>query len=253
MLFVQTGTAPDVILYMRIERAFREHKVSFVYVKGITKISNTLWKWCAEYTQRNPWAFIFFFGSIITWLLPENIDRCVRETGAESQREMVRALDALKTKTVFYSALGDPVLHSELPFKTTRLNLDWEDGVRRAVAGGRWALLCGAPGIGKTYYLKGIFLPMLQRVGLSYLTNGDAYDVSSATASDARLYDRIHVSVIDGSNDRFTREALTDVLAREVGLAGRQTVLLVDEFHLMSTGSCQVGLRELPITHTNTC
>jgi hypothetical protein len=36
-----------------------------------------MFKWCAELTKLQPWCFVFFENTDVTWLLPENLDRCV--------------------------------------------------------------------------------------------------------------------------------------------------------------------------------
>ena len=66
-------------------------------------VSNTLWKWCAEYTQRNPWVFVFFLGSMTTWLLPENMDRCVREIGGATTQAQDDATDSIVPQPVSYA------------------------------------------------------------------------------------------------------------------------------------------------------
>ena len=193
-------------------------------------VSNTLWKWCAEYTQRNPWVFVFFFGALTSWLLPENLDRCVREIGANSRQAHDDDPEAL----VAYPKLQEPVIPIESFSKTSRMNPEWEVALREASARARWVLLCGAPGIGKTYHIKHEFLPELQhRSLLTTAAEGSTTDQAAATPAA-----NVSVTTIDGSNDRFTREALADVLAREVqSHPAHPTWLLVDEFHLMPVGA----------------
>ena len=56
------------------------------YVRGLLRVSDTLWKWCAEFTQRHPWVFIFFEDTDTSWLLPENVDRCIDELAGHADR-----------------------------------------------------------------------------------------------------------------------------------------------------------------------
>ena len=69
---------PSVCRFHKIQLLFLKQECCFVVVHKCKHPTDTLWKWCAEFTKRNPWVYVFWEGSQVQQLLPENIDRQVR-------------------------------------------------------------------------------------------------------------------------------------------------------------------------------
>lgn len=73
-------------------RELNKWNACFVYIIGVRQVSDELWKWCAEYSQKSPWIFFIFEDTDTSWLLPENVDRIVKNVDdvAASQDTSVR-------------------------------------------------------------------------------------------------------------------------------------------------------------------
>ena len=194
----------DAKLYASMVGALRRSGACFVYVRGLRTVSDVLWKWCAEFTKRNPWLFFFFEDCVVTWLVPENLDRLVKD------RSTVGTEDAsLGLELVHYSLRDMPELAADFYDRSTRLCPTWEHRFRAAYDAAKPLLVVGAPGIGKTYFMVNVFL--------------------NTKKAECKVIN------VDGSSDVFTREALSDYLKRKfVEEDSKRTVLFMDEYHMLS-------------------
>lgn len=128
----QTQSADDSVLFLKIHSTARALKVSFVYVRGLLQVSDTLWKWCAEFTQRHPWVFIVFEDTDTSWLLPENVDRCIDEASAGPGRRHGTSVvaDAASLGTILqpvtYPDIGAPVMKTDFHLEDTLPEVRWD-------------------------------------------------------------------------------------------------------------------------------
>ena len=193
------------------------------YVRGLLRVSDTLWKWCAEFTQRHPWVFIFFEDTDTSWLLPENVDRCIDELAGHADRNRYviaatrhcfddcvtggvrrgcRYLASLGSgrevdttlQPVVYADIGIPEMKPGFHLENTRLNDAWEAELneRDFLTSKASLVITGPAGIGKSYFIKHDFLCRPAIVS-------EFFQVTK-----------------DGSNDEFLSSTVGDVLQHEV-------------------------------------
>ena len=191
----------DSVRLMHIVSAFRKSRCCFVHVTGLPAPSNVLMKWCAEYTARNFWSWISFQGSSAAWLWPEILDRVVNRDA-----EGGAADDRLDTIRVRFEG-GTVQFDRSCKAAKTSYEEQWEGSLAKALEDPTKSrvLVVGSPGIGKTYHLDE--MRRKNKRGMKPLR-------------------------LDGSDDRFTRTALVDVLDQEVDPKGL-TLLIMDEFHML--------------------
>ncbi len=216
----------DASLYARITAAV-DASPCFVVIVGLLRISDQLWKWCAELTKRHPWLFLFFEDTQVAWLLPENLDRLVRGEahavgdgagGSELESTVLDGIDeaAQLHKVVVRFPLSS-ARHVVVPptrahLLTSRLVSAFEtrfmEQYGRLIEGAAHfpLLLSGAPGIGKTVFIADKFM----KRGYSECGRRDRSDPRRIA---------IVESPIDGSSDVFCRTALVDVLAMRIASA----------------------------------
>ena len=67
-------------VFNRIHCAFltQQYSVVVVHTKDNARISDALFRWCAEFTRCNPWTYIIFNSLDLTCLATENLNRWVR-------------------------------------------------------------------------------------------------------------------------------------------------------------------------------
>ena len=191
----------DAGLLLLMLQAQRDHDARVVYVTGMPSISDRLFKWVAEVTQRTPWLWFFFEALNESTLLPENLDRLVREDAAlrlpAHEMKNFREQRGVLFKSGFRrkASLGVVLWRDRLKasFKTP-------EALR--------ILAVGAPGIGKTQYIERDILWLDTR-----------YKGKTVT--------------MNGSDDAFTREALSDALHRQVP-SSSSCLLVMDEFHMLA-------------------
>lgn len=195
-------SAAESQLYLEIRKGAEEDQSCFVVVRNWHYATNTVWKWAAEFTQRNPWVYILWEGTHVHHLLSENLDRMFVFGNAGI------TLDDSATIDVSYMGAGTPVALSQRPLPSSSSIPVWEAEAEEAIARYDFILLVGAPGVGKSHWTK------------QYLR------LKSSTG--------YHTVELDGSNDKFTRESIVDVLKDRVKLDGTSIVHL-DEWHMMNT------------------
>lgn len=67
----------DASMFNTIRDTLMHLQCCMVTISGLSSVSDVLFKWCAEFTKSNPWCYVFFSDIDVTWLLPENQNRCV--------------------------------------------------------------------------------------------------------------------------------------------------------------------------------
>jgi predicted ATPase len=186
------------------------------------QVEDTLMKWTAEYTQRNPWNWVIFEDVITILNLPENMDRAIQDA---PRFRSGTAEDSQSLHGRIHRFEADD--SSEEENETTRKVGEWEPVFEAILRSNSWVMVRGAakrfrrrtlnagsqvsgePGIGKTFFLK----EFMEREEVK------------------KEYPRMRR--IDGSSDRFVREAITDVLDDLVESAcGQSFLLCLDEYHM---------------------
>lgn len=194
-------TESDAGLLLLMLQAQRDHDARVVYVTGMPSISDRLFKWVAEVTQRTPWLWFFFEALNESTLLPENLDRLVREDAALRlpAHEMKNFRE--QRGVLFKSGFRCKASLGVVPWRAhLKASFETPEALR--------ILAVGAPGIGKTQYIERDILWL-----------------------DARYKGK--TVTMNGSDDAFTREALSDALHRQVP-ASSSCLLVMDEFHMLA-------------------
>jgi len=222
-----------------------ELQCGVVVVRGLRRVSAVLFKWCAEFTKSNPWCYIFFDDLDTNLLLLEDLNRLLRppmttdeycgnvksfkrdlfgedepsvvNVGAISEVVPAAALCAGAGAAAgggpappgtSAGASNDPV--SDLWESPRRLV--WKSDIAKCIYNDDYALITGPPGIGKTFLMEQEFLAKAQ-LGAAQLDK------------QGRVVLRL-----DGSNERFTLESMSDWLDRNI-VGTDPVMLIVDEFH----------------------
>jgi len=267
----QAKSETDDVIYSRIRAQQQASQACFVYLKGLPTISNELFKWLAEYTRRTPWCYVFLENTSTAGLFPESIDRLVTNPtsqfkssgGADSER----GSDAtMRVVTVTFETIKSPRLsYLAYPARSkvsrTRLRKNFIADFNVTFIAALTAtkspviLLSGAPGIGKSHFMK-FFRASRTQNSVLYVAaaapaaeGNDGYGGASeskdchgdptATATPCSTPPYVFVDPeVDGSDDIFTRIALRDVLRMKADTCtvtdGVKIVLIVDEYHFMT-------------------
>ena len=168
------------------------------YVRGLARVSDTLWKWCAEFTQRHPWVFIFFEDTDTSFLLPENVDRCIDELAGHADRNrFVSRVTSGRVDTtlqpVVYADIGYPEMEPNFHLHSTRLNDAWEQELTEAdfLSSRDPIVITGPAGIGKTYFIKHEFLcrPSIVEEFFQVTKDGSNDEFLSSTVGDVLQHD----------------------------------------------------------------
>jgi hypothetical protein len=243
--------------------------VSLLFIRTAARRYPELFKWLAEYTRRTPWCYFFLEDTNIAWLYPENIDRVVINPASQFRSNgsgdggRAGADFGMRSVTVPFEHVKSPSLsylaHSaQSKFCRSRLCKDFvtEFGVhfKAAVAAleSPSILLSGAPGIGKTHFMKDFRKVEAGLDGVDGVVvreheheEDGGYDVEKGEegyeeekgegggdGTSAIMFKFVDPDV-DGSDDIFTRVALRDVLQKraEATVAGDNVkkILIVDE------------------------
>jgi hypothetical protein len=178
----------DSQMYLQIKS--KCYDARFVYVKGLLTISDTLLKWCSEYTKKNPWQYIYFENTQTTWNVIENLDRVIKHSVSDTGKENGLGVSIKKfpgegkndkDESFDSAAIRDFVRKTPLYEKekrqsqvesnshgmhegarvsnwTTKRKQNWEKLINRLYSkdhlkngNWKWVLINGEPGIGKTY------------------------------------------------------------------------------------------------------
>jgi hypothetical protein len=226
-----------------------------------------LFKWLAEYTRRTPWCYFFLEDTNISWLYPENIDRVVinptsqfRSSGGSGEaslsssdfgmRAVIKAFDEVKDPFLTYLAYPARGAQSRSKLCKDFVSV-FGRHFRAAVAEAQSPsiLLSGAPGIGKTHFMKDFRQLQVSVVGSEESAGASA--AAGSTREEAGCEEAKYPEPgsprgmppgvkfkfvdpdVDGSDDIFTRVALRDVLQKraEACIVGANVkrVLIVDE------------------------
>ncbi|GIQ80339.1 hypothetical protein KIPB_001119, partial [Kipferlia bialata] len=218
------GNNTDVIqkLYLDICRSF-SHLCCFVYVKGRTTIDDSLLKWCAEFTKKTPWRYIFFESCNIAWNLPENRDRCNTEhADGFTSRTLADLKAAAGMRPLHKDKFAEFVETSTFGELQTQMgngtvsnwdyamgyDIDFQEKVDRFINNDEYRimLLSSPPGAGKTYYVE----DKLKK------------DQKGQTKR------------FDGSDDRLVFDSLDSILNGLVDTkAQNKQILIIDEYHML--------------------
>ncbi len=244
-----------------------------------------LFKWLAEYTRRTPWCYVFLENTSTAGLFPESIDRLVTNPtsqfkssgGADSER----GSDAtMRVVTVTFETIKSPRLsYLAYPARSkvsrTRLRKNFIADFNVTFIAALTAtkspviLLSGAPGIGKSHFMK-FFRARRTQNSVLYVAaaapaaeGNDGYGGASeskdchgdptATTTPCSTPPYVFVDPeVDGSDDIFTRVALRDVLRMKADTCtvtdGVKIVLIVDEVsdHEPYASTCVARVRRVP-------
>lgn len=102
------GSISDAVLYQNMLHLYSKG-ILFIYIRGLRTISDGLLKWCAEYTKRTPWSYVYLENIDLTWNLVENLDRVF------IHNEMQNIIENQKNLSVFpvnYIANSELPLHN---------------------------------------------------------------------------------------------------------------------------------------------
>jgi hypothetical protein len=233
-----------------------------------------LFKWLAEYTRRTPWCYFFLEDTNIAWLYPENIDRVVinptsqfRSSGGGGDAGSSSSDFGMRAVMKAFDVVDNPFLtYLEYPARgkqsRSKLCKDFVSAFGKhfkaaiAAVQSPSILLSGAPGIGKTHFMKDFRQLQVAALGTedSASTSGASAgfvgagagagagagheeakcpEVSPPSGLPAGLKFRFVDPEVDGSDDIFTRIALRDVLQKraEACIVGPNVkrILIVDE------------------------
>eukprot|EP01129_Flabellula_baltica_P005164 TRINITY_DN1846_c0_g2_i1.p1 TRINITY_DN1846_c0_g2~~TRINITY_DN1846_c0_g2_i1.p1 ORF type:complete len:3716 (+),score=608.79 TRINITY_DN1846_c0_g2_i1:330-11150(+) len=162
-------------------------------------VSDRFFKWCAEYTRKNPWTWIILNNIDVFFLLPENQDRIV------DNLSISKGSSSKQTKKF------DPVKPLERSSRDTSWEKDFRNITNELIQKKEHMLLVGPPGIGKTYFLD-------------------------ETRKEISAKDNHAVVMFDGSSDILIQISILDFLRNKLGNLSPscEVLLIADEFHLMT-------------------
>lgn len=242
-------------IYSTIVSSFRGRTL-IVYVRGFNAIDDLLLKWCAEHTKAIPFHYIFFEQLDTSRNLSENRDRCNKrwlspisleelqlmtslqgnslhkqEHGAIIERgsrhssyDAVNNCGGLRSKieTVEYRATKhlwerkpfDEISTSEKFPPHTKVIGNWKYDIRNWLEEERTQLqqafiIFSPPGAGKTRFMEKTLIPRARELQFK-----DYY--------------------FDCSNSRLVEENLTSLLEEVSGGSPAKTLLVIDEYHMLS-------------------
>ncbi len=137
----------------------------FVVIRGMTSISNTLLKWCAEYTKKTPWCYVYLEDVDLTWNFVEILDRIyphpnmlqlLSDNNSSLNCYLIDYPDVQNSNQHLYR--GSPqTLFSQFEKRWTAQG--------KSLDNSKWLLLNGVPGIGKTVEAKKIEADYKSRPG----------------------------------------------------------------------------------------
>ena len=249
----RTQSVNDSFLFLRIKSAIYGLQASIVYIRGLLRVSDTLWKWCAEFTQRHPWVFIFFEDTDTSWLLPENLDRCIDELAGHADRNTYiaslgsgREVDTT-LQPVVYEDIGVPVMKPDFFMEDTRLNDAWEAEFNEAdfLASKASIVVTGPAGIGKSYFIKHGFLcrPAIASEFFQVTKDGSNYEFLSSTVGDVLQHE-----VVERRQEVQNADNIDNAMGPYVPSASHRTgstshnrvLLVIDECVALCSACCVV-------------
>jgi hypothetical protein len=248
-----SGTVSSDEYYLRILQKFTGFTCC-VYIQGLPVVSDALLKWCAEYTERCPWRFIYFENTDSTWNFSENRDRCnykfYTRPSLESWKYQTDFLH--EVYSVQYNSRDQMVLPSDDPVLAMLngcVDAEWATMIAKYFHNdAQWFQLgeAGQPretdtllvGIDKSWELS-IRTRILQGGQLATLLisppgAGKTYFMKTGVTAAAEEME-LNVSRIDCSNDELVERALISVLEEHFPTGSIQEgILIADEFHMMT-------------------
>eukprot|EP00656_Telonema_subtile_P055937 TRINITY_DN8825_c0_g1_i1.p1 TRINITY_DN8825_c0_g1~~TRINITY_DN8825_c0_g1_i1.p1 ORF type:complete len:1950 (-),score=403.34 TRINITY_DN8825_c0_g1_i1:127-5976(-) len=248
-----SGTVSSDEYYLRILQKFTGFTCS-VYIQGLPVVSDALLKWCAEYTERCPWRFIFFENTDSTWNFSENRDRCnykfYTRPSLESwkyQSDFLHEVYSVQynSREAMRLPSDDKLLVSlngcvdaewaALIAKYFHNDSEWFELGQAGVAKTTDTLLVG---IDKSWEI-GIRQKIIQGGQMATLLisppgAGKTYFMKTGVTAAAEELE-LNVSRIDCSNDELVERALISVLEEHFPTGSIQEgILIADEFHMMT-------------------
>jgi hypothetical protein len=215
----------------------------FVYIRGMMNVDDMFLKWCCEYTERQPWRWIYIENANINFNFSEIRDRChllsppgyepiqthssslsdlynISETTKRfdptmqpKYSEQVAAKDCSKSLREEVHILVSSQQHCETIYKE-----QWEDELCQICQPGKKfvVLLISPPGAGKTYIME---------EDISKKWNG------------LKGYQYLR---FDCSADELVLNTLSSLLSRLIdssnaGGERKKSLLVADEYHMLNT------------------
>ena len=197
------------MIYQKILNHFSATQL-IVYVRGLRIVDDQLLKWCCEHTNQVPWHFIYFEGAVSTYNYSENRDRCNFDFDDKSDGERTADDDhgVYNTHTIEKGRLVVGEIGHKRPLPPT-LDDDWTSSAGETARRSCVLLIVSPPGAGKTYFVEHSLMSDLRKDGL--------------------ICERF-----DCSSDILVQKALSQVLLDKIPYENRPTLLVADEYHILS-------------------